>query len=212
MEAHTFLKKGVQKLKKRKQMTSINIYIFLFDGFSDWEISYLAPELKKSDKINLKYFTIDGSEITSVGGLKITPDLSIQELNLDNTSVLVLPGGSAWEEKSIKGIDGLVEKLHSKNQTIAAICSATTYLGQKGYLDNVKHTSNALEYLKYIAPDYKGEKEYQSDLAVTDKNIITANGFSPIEFAREIFKKTEIKSEEDIEKWFQLFKNGIWTE
>jgi putative intracellular protease/amidase len=192
-------------------MDTKSIYIFLFDGFSDWEISYLAPELKKSEKINLKYFTMDGLEVTSMGGLKITPDLSMQELNVDTASVLVLPGGSAWEEKSIKGMDGLVEKLHASHQTIAAICSATTYLGQKGYLDTVKHTSNALDYLKYIAPEYKGEKEYQSDLAVTDKNIITANGFSPIEFAREIFKSIELKSEEDIEKWFQLFKNGIWA-
>jgi putative intracellular protease/amidase len=193
-------------------MDTKNIYIFLFNGFSDWEISYLTPELKKSEKINLKYFTIDGLEITSMGGLKITPDLSIQELDLDTISVLILPGGSAWEEKSIKGIDGLVEKLYSKNIMIASICSATTFLGQKGYLDNVKHTSNAVDYLKYIAPEYKGEKKYQSDLAVTDKNIITANGFSPIEFTREVFKSIELKSEADIEKWFQLFKNGIWTE
>lgn len=27
-----------------------NIYIFLFDGFSDWEIAYLTPELTKSEK------------------------------------------------------------------------------------------------------------------------------------------------------------------
>jgi len=189
-----------------------NIYILLFDGFSDWEISYLAPELKKSEKINLKYFSIDGLEINSVGGLKITPDLSIKELNLDNTTALILPGGSAWEKKSIKGIDKLVETLYSQNKIIAAICSATTFLGEKGYLDNIKHTSNAIDYLKFIAPEYKGEKKYQSDLAVTDKNIITANGFSPIEFSREIFKSINLKSEEDIEKWFQLFKNGIWTE
>jgi len=189
-----------------------NIYIFLFDGFSDWEISYLTPELKKSEKVNLKYFSIDGLEITSVGGLKIIPDLSIQELNLDNTTALILPGGSAWEEQSIKGINKLVETLNSKNKTIAAICSATTFLGQTGYLDNVKHTSNAIDYLKYIAPKYKGDKNYQSGLAISDKNIITANGFSPIEFAREIFKSINLKSEKDIEKWFQLFKNGIWTE
>ena len=193
-------------------MDTKNIYIFLFNGFSDWEISYLTPELKKSEKINLKYFTIDGLEITSMGGLKITPDLSIQEIDLDTISALILPGGSAWEEKSIKGIDGLVEKLYSKNIMIASICSATTFLGQKGYLDNIKHTSNAVDYLKYIAPNYKGEKKYQSDLVVTDKNIITANGFSPIEFTREVFKSIELKSEDDIEKWFQLFKNGIWTE
>ena len=193
-------------------MDTKDIYIFLFDGFSDWEISYLAPELNKSKKINLKYCSIDGSEIISVGGLKITPDLSIQKLDLDNITALILPGGSAWEEKSIKGIDELIEILHSKNKIIASICSATTFMGQKGYLDNIKHTSNSIDYLKYIAPEYKGENKYQSDLAVTDKNIITANGFSPIEFAREIFKKINLKSEEDIEKWFQLFKNGIWTE
>jgi putative intracellular protease/amidase len=189
-----------------------NVYIFLFDGFSDWEIAYITPELKKSKKTALKFFTIDGLEIISAGGLKIRPDLSIEQLNSDNVSVLVLPGGTAWENKSIKGIDKLVETLHSENKTIAAICGATTFLGQNGYLDKVKHTSNALDYLKYIAPNYKGEKKYQSDFSVTDKNIITANGTAPIEFAREIFKIINLHSENEIEKWFQLFKSGIWTE
>ena len=168
--------------------------------------------IKKSKKIGLKYFSIDGQEIISAGGLKITPDLSIKELNPDNITVLVLPGGTAWEEKSIKGLGKLVETLNSENKTIAAICGATTYLGQKGLLDKVKHTSNSLEYLKYIAPNYKGEKEYQSDFSVTGENIITANGIAPIEFAGEIFRKINLNSEKDIEKWFQLFKNGIWTE
>lgn len=189
-----------------------NVYVFLFDGFSDWEIAYLTTELKKSKKTVLKYFTIDGLEIISAGGLKITPDLSIQQLNPDNVSVLILPGGTAWEKKSIKGIDKLVETLNSENKTIAAICGATTFLGQNGYLDKVKHTSNALDYLKYIAPNYKGEKEYQSNFSVTGENIITANGIAPIEFAREVFRKINLNSEKDIEKWFQLFKNGIWTE
>jgi len=193
-------------------METENIYIFLFNGFSDWEISYLTSELKKSKKTELKFFTIDGLEITSAGGLKITPDLSIEKLKLDDISILILPGGNAWEEKSIKGIDKLVETLYAKNKTIAAICAATTFLGQKGYLDNVKHTSNALDYLKYMAPEYKGEIKYQSELSVTDKNMITANGIAPIEFAREIFKKIKLHNRADIEKWFQLFKNGIWTE
>jgi len=60
-----------------------------------------------------------------------------------------------------------------------------------------------------MAPEYKGEKNYQSDFSVTDKNIITANGIASIEFAGEIFKKTKLHSEKDIEKWFQLLKNGI---
>ncbi len=66
--------------------------------------------------------------------------------------------------------------------------------------------------MKGIAPEYLGEQNYINSNAVTDKNIITANGIAPIEFAREIFQKLKLYSDNDIEKWFQLFKNGIWSE
>lgn len=32
------------------------ICVFLFNGFSDWEISYLTPEINKSKEIELIYF------------------------------------------------------------------------------------------------------------------------------------------------------------
>jgi len=79
-----------------------NVYIFLFNGFSDWEISYLAPELVQSENINLKYFSIDGLEIISMGGLKIIPDLSILELEFNTVSALILPGGGAGKKSPLK--------------------------------------------------------------------------------------------------------------
>lgn len=191
-------------------MTQFNVYVFLFDRFSDWEVAYFMPELKKSKEINLKTFTIDGSSITSMGGLKVSPDFSVKEVEVSENSLLVLPGGNAWEKGEITGINDLVKKFYEINNTIAAICAATIYLGEKGYLDEIKHTSNDLNYLKVIAPNYKGEKNYQSELAVIDKNIITANGIASIEFAREIFRKVNLYDESHIEKWYQLFKNGIW--
>ena len=193
-------------------MTRYNVYVFLFDGFADWETAYLMPELKKSETINLKTFTIDGSSITSMGGLKIIPDISLAELTSSGSSLLVLPGGYAWEKGEITGIDHLVKTFFESNSTIAAICAATTYLGEKGYLDDVKHTSNDLNYLKSVAPHYKGENNYQFEPAVTDKNIITASGISSIDFAREIFRKVNLYDENSLEKWYQLFKNGIWME
>ncbi len=63
-----------------------------------------------------------------------------------------------------------------------------------------------------MAPEYSGEKNYVEAFAVSDQNIITANGVAPIEFAREIFIKLELYDETDIERWFQLFKNGVWSE
>ncbi len=188
------------------------IFVFLFDGFSDWEISYLTPEINKSEHFDLIYFSKDGNSIISMGGLRITPDNSISELEIKDIEMLILPGGTAWEKGENTEIDGLTRGVFERGKPIAAICAATTHLGQLGLLNDLKHTSNDLGYLKGISPEYCGDDHYKYSLAETDKNIITANGIAPIEFARDIFKKIELNKEENIEKWFQLFKNGIWSE
>jgi len=188
------------------------IYIYLFEGYSDWEIAYLAPEINKSENHDLIFVTDNGNSITSMGGLLIQPTSSLAEINIEELILFILPGGEAWEKDGNAGVEDILSKIYELQKPIAAICAATTCLGRSGILDNVKHTSNDLNYLKTIAPEYKGENNYQNSLAFTDENIITANGIAPIEFAREIFKKINLYDDENIEKWFQLFKNGIWEE
>jgi len=188
------------------------IYVFLFDGYSDWEISYLTPEIAKDERFDLVYFSETGDEVTSMGGLHVLPTTSLNELKIEEVEMLILPGGLVWEKRKITTINNLVSELFEKGKTIAAICGATFYLGQLGILNNLKHTSNDLNYLKSVVPEYRGQEHYQNKLAETDQNVITANGIAPIEFATEIFKKIELKPNDEIEKWFQLFKNGIWSE
>ena len=188
------------------------IFIYLFDGFSDWEISYLSPEINKSDKFELVYFSDDGNAVTSMGGLKVLPDISLAEINADKIEMLILPGGTIWETGANEKLATLVQTLWKNQKSIAAICAATTYLARLGILDNIKHTSNDLYYLKAVVPSYSGDNFYINSPAVSNQNIITANGPSSIEFAREIFQKIKLYSKEDIEKWFQLFKHGIWSE
>ena len=188
------------------------IFVFLFDGFSDWEISFLTPEINKSEQFDLVYFSKNGNLINSMGGLQITPIISLSKLKFEDIDMLILPGGTAWEKGKNAEIEKLTKSLSEKGKPIAAICAATTYLGQLGLLNDYKHTSNDLNYLKGIAPKYCGDENYQNSLAVTDRNIITANGIAPIEFAREIFMTIGLYSDDKVEKWFQLFKNGIWSE
>jgi putative intracellular protease/amidase len=187
------------------------IYVFLFNGFSDWEISFLTPEINKSKQFELIYFSTNGESIKSMGGLQIRPSLTLEELKIGDVDMLILPGGTAWGKGENNELEEVIKNLFEKGKPIAAICAATTYLGQLGLLNDLKHTSNDLNYLKGIAPNYSGEENYQNSLAITDRNIITASGIAPIEFAREIFKTIELYPEDNIEKWFQLFKNGIWT-
>ncbi len=188
------------------------IFVFLFDGFSDWEIAYLTPEIKKSENFELVYFSKEGKSISSMGGLQILPDTSLKVIAKDDIDLLILPGGNAWEKGENNEIEQLTKDVFDSGNTIAAICAATTYLGQLGILNDLKHTSNDLNYLKAIAPKYIGQTNYENKLAVSDRNIITANGIAPIEFAKEIFTKIELYDLDHIEKWFQLFKNGIWKE
>ncbi len=189
-----------------------NILIYLFDGFSDWEISYLTPEINKDKRFELCFVSKDGKAIKSMGGLNIQPTHSLVDINIDDIEMLILPGGTAWETGKKIISDELLSDLHKKQVSIAAICAASIYLGKLGLLDNVKHTSNDLNYLKAMAPNYSGEELYQNELAVTGNNIITANGIAPIEFAKEIFNKIELFPEKQIEAWYNLFKHGIWTE
>jgi len=205
----------MRQFKNNNKVTFMNkkkIFIFLFNGFSDWEIAYLSPEIKKSEEFDLIYFSKDGNPVSSMGGLHVLPDMLLSEINVEDVYMIVLPGGTAWEKGENDEINLLTKTLFDKGKTIAAICAATTYLAKQGFLDHLKHTSNDLYYLKGIAPQYSGESNYINSLAVTDENIITAKGIAPIEFAREIFEKIKLHSTPDIEKWFQLFKNGVWSE
>lgn len=187
------------------------IYIFLFYGYADWEISFITPELNRSEDFELIYCSKDGQPVRSMGGLSVYSDIALDKIDAEDVDILILPGGSAWEKGGNTEIDELVNTLFHSDKSIGAICAATTYLGQKGILDNLNHTSNDLNYLKGAAPEYAGDDHYVNELAISDKNIITANGIGPIEFAREVFKKVNLYDEKNLDAWFQLFKHGIWS-
>lgn len=186
------------------------IYIYLFDGYSDWEIGYLTPEIRKNKDSEIVYFSKDGKDVISMGGLQVRVSESLNDIDINQMNMLILPGGSMWEGKCDEKIEGLIRTAYAKNKTVAAICGAVTCLARLGMLDKVKHTANDLNYLKAIVPSYRGETEYQHTLAFEDQGIITASGIAPLEFAREVFRISGLKSDEENENWYQLFKNGIW--
>ena len=78
------------------------VFIFLFNGFSDWEISYLTPEINKSEKFEIVYFSKDGNPVVSMGGLKITPDISFAEVDVNDIACIVT-------STAFKSVDEAVE-------------------------------------------------------------------------------------------------------
>ncbi len=188
------------------------IFIYLFNGYSDWELAYITPQLMKNNHCRLVYFTDDGKTVKSMGGLDVVPDAAFGDLHIDDVDLLILPGGPLWEQSSSLPIDSMIHRLYELNKGIAAICGATAHLARLHLLNGIKHTSNALCYLQWVAADYVGDQYYVDVPAIADHKIITAGGVYPIEFAREIMRMLQCEDEMAIDKWYQLYKNGIWKE
>lgn len=189
------------------------IYLYVCDTMADWEIGYLTAELNtgryfKKGLSPCKIVTvgIDVAPVTTMGGLKILPDISVAECDIKSADALILPGGDTWLEAIHEPIIKKVEQGIKENMIVAAICGATMGLAKHGFLDSRPHTSNDLGYLKMVCPDYKGEAYYKNEPAVTDGNLITATGVAPLEFTLEVLKALEVFSPETLEAWYQLYK------
>ena len=79
-----------------------------------------------------------------------------------------------------------------------------------GFLNTVKHTGNGLEQLKIWGGDnYINPEGYAHAQAVSDKNIVTANGSATLEFAKELLLLLENDTPERIEMYYQFNKQGF---
>ncbi|QWH17718.1 glutamine amidotransferase [Bacillus mycoides] len=194
-------------------MQTKKVYLYVFNTMSDWEYGHLIAELNsgryfKKELAPLKVVTVGANNeiITTMGGLSIKPDISLDECTLESNDLLVLPGGTTWGESIHHPILKKIGEALKLGTIVAAICGATEGLANFGYLDSRKHTSNDLEYIKMVCPNYKGEQLYKMEPAVCDENLITASGVAPLEFAMEVLKKIDVFAPDTLHSWYNLNK------
>lgn len=194
-------------------MQTKKVYLYVFDTMADWEVGYLTAELNsgryfKKEAAPLEVITVgvDKNPATTMGGLKILPAISVEECSLESTDVLVLPGGDTWMEPIHEPILKKASKALQEGTVVAAICGATMGLAKMGALDSRRHTSNDLEYLKMICPNYTGEKYYEMEPAVTDGNLVTASGIAPLEFTMHVLQLLDVFAPNTLQAWFKLYQ------
>lgn len=193
----------------------MKVYLYLLNTLADWEIGYLTAELNSGryldkTKTPVEIIKIGNTTepIKTMGGIKITPDETIDNIQFKEDDLLILPGADTWTEEENKKIIDIVSSIINEKVIIAAVCGATMALANKGILNNKKHTSNDLEVLKMFCPEYTGENFYLNQAAVTDDNLITASGLAPLEFSYEVLKRTNLMKTETLEAWYQLYKTN----
>jgi putative intracellular protease/amidase len=192
--------------------TAKAVHFLVFEGYADWEPALALAELRRSGKLGVVAVGFTKAPITSMGGLQVVPSGVLSNLDLAKACLFLLPGGEVWEQSAYPRaeLEHCLRSLEAARVPVAAICSATLALARAGMLDTRAHTSNSLEFLMQNAPEYRGEKLYDSHLAVRDRGVITASGVGHTEFAREILSELKVFSELDRATWFDLYKTGKW--
>ncbi|HEX2955638.1 MAG TPA: DJ-1/PfpI family protein [Chitinispirillaceae bacterium] len=190
----------------------MKVYFYILDTMADWEYGFLLAELNSKryflpSKKDLEIITVsnDKSAKTSMGGIKITPDITIDELDFSNEDFLLLPGADKWLENEHKEILIRSKEFINDDMNVAAICGATFGLAKYGALDSKLHTSNDKEYLKMLCPEYRGEAHYKEAIVVNHKRLITAPGIAPIEFSYEVIRNLEVFSDDTLNNWYGLY-------
>ncbi len=195
-------------------MSRKNAYLYVFDTLADWEIGFLTAELQsgryfkdRTRKIEVKTFATTRERVVTMGGLTLVPDMTIDEVDPTEAVVLLLPGGDSWSNSAHEGAIGLTRRFLEVGIPVAAICGATLGLARAGLLNERKHTSNALDFLKALAPEYRGESLYRNEPAVVDRGLITASGVAPLEFARLVIEQLELFSPGTLDGWTGLYRD-----
>jgi putative intracellular protease/amidase len=187
-----------------------NVHLFVFDTMADWEAAYAVAAINssrfQSAPSHYRVVTVAATlgPVTTMGGVRIEPDVMIDAVLPEESAMLILPGGYAWENGGNSEALELAAQFMACGVPVAAICAATLALARAGLLDRLRHTSNAREYL--ISSGYRGTAFYCGVPAVTDGNVITATGLAPVDFAREIFKALNLYSTATLEAWYAMFK------
>jgi putative intracellular protease/amidase len=204
---------------------SRTVHLFVFDTMADWEAAYAVAAInnprfgsapnsgpRRADSgsvgdVRYRVATVAATlaPVTTMGGVRIEPDITIDCVSPDDSAMLILPGGCRWEIGHNTEALELAAQFIACGVPVAAICAATVALARAGLLDHLRHTSNAREYL--ISTGYRGTAFYCGAPAVTDSNVITATGLAPVDFAREIFKVLNLYSPETIEAWYSMFSH-----
>jgi putative intracellular protease/amidase len=187
------------------------IYLYVLDTMADWEVGYATAELNsqryltKPQDWKVKTCAIDKKPIITLGGMMIRPDYNLEEVDVKNAEMIILPGANIWMTPAQAPILRKVQEFLDAGITVASICGSTGALAEAGMFDNLKHTSNSLTYLRMFCPHYAGAKNYQDELAVTDGNLITAGSSAPVEFAYQIFQKLKAFEPANLELWYGFF-------
>jgi putative intracellular protease/amidase len=194
-------------------MNTSTAHIALYNTLADWEIGYLLVELRTGRFTGRPWRIVSVAEsrepITTMGGLRIVPDMILDDLDPAHSNLLILPGADLWDAGDGAVFTAAAARFLDAGVPVAAICGATAGLARAGLLDKRRHTSAAAGYL--MATGYAGGDYYVNERAVVDGDLITAGPQSPVQFACATLGRLGLASDRTLEAYEGVFHRADTT-
>ncbi|HET6856838.1 MAG TPA: DJ-1/PfpI family protein [Streptomyces sp.] len=189
-------------------MARKTVYLAVYDTFADWETGHTTAHLTQNG-YTVRTVGPSTEPVTTMGGLRIQPDLALDDVRADDpdAALLILTGAELWDTgDELAPFARAARAFLGAGVPVAAICGATAGLAREGLLDDRTHTSAVSFYLD--ATGYKGGEHYRETDAVTDRDLITAGPTEPVALAREVFARLGVYEGEKLDAWYRLFHDS----
>lgn len=192
-------------------MQTKDVHLVVLDTMADWEPGFAIAHINQPapgipSRYRVRTVGLGREPVLTKGGVRILPDLTVDELSPTNSALLILPGADIWAEKRSDSALDKARTFVEAGVPVAAICGATLGLARAGLLDSRRHTSNAPEFLG--STGYAGASNYVHQPVVEDDGVITAPATASLEFAKHLLEKLQVYSKPALDAWYALYRTG----
>lgn len=172
----------------------MKIKVLIAEGFEEVEAITLIDLLRRAGYDLVTVSVMDTKEVKGGHNIPIITDDLLENVNFNDTDVLVIPGGAGVNVLSSKDeVLELIKKFNENNKYIAAICAGPKVLEKAGILNGKKITVYPTSEEKIRSA------EIQRMDCVVDGKIITGRGIGaaiPMALRMvEIFSSKDVSEE-----------------
>ncbi|HEY8239910.1 MAG TPA: DJ-1 family glyoxalase III [Kiritimatiellia bacterium] len=147
------------------------VLVPLADGCEELEAVAIIDTLRRAEWDVVVAGLKEGT-VTASRGVKLVPDTTLDEVDLDSFDLVVLPGGNNGVVNLMadERILGALRRFRAAGKTIAAVCAAPLVLQKAGVIDGMKMTC-----YPSVAPQITKATRL-GDKVVIDGKLITSQG------------------------------------
>lgn len=150
----------------------MKIIVFFGEGFEEVEALATVDVLRRGG-LEVLMAGVNQREVKSARGICIKMDCLANEVNYEEVSMIVLPGGLGGVNELEKSdlVKEVLKEFHTQKKWIGAICAAPSLLGKYGLLKGVEATCYPGMEKSLLEAKYVNQAVVKSGHFITGKGV-----------------------------------------